>query len=147
MASVLEPQPGDRVLEVGTGSGYHAAVLAELVGPKGLVVSVEFVPELAEKARGTLSGAGYGERVDARAGDGAKGVPELAPFDRISIAAASPRVPPALLDQLAEGGALVAPLGKREAILTRFVRTEEGFKESEHGLCVFVPLTGSYASQ
>ncbi len=147
MLSVLEPRPGDKVLEVGTGSGYHAAVLAELVGPQGSVVSVEFVPALAEKAQKTLEGAGYAKLVEVRSGDGAEGVPESAPFDRISVAAASPRIPPALLDQLAEGGALVVPLGKREAILTRVVRTKEGLQESEHGLCVFVPLTGSYASQ
>lgn len=146
MGTVLQPQSGDRVLEVGTGSGYHAAVLAELVGPKGTVVSVEFVPELAEKARVTLERAGYRDRVEVHTGDGAQGVPEAAPFDRISIAAASPRVPPALLDQLAVGGALVAPLGKREAVLTRYIRTKEAFQESEHGLCVFVPLTGPHAS-
>lgn len=144
MARVLDPRPGDKVFEVGTGSGYHAAVLAEMVAPNGFVTTVEYVAELAEKARSVLTDAGYGERVRVLAGDGAKGDPEQAPFQRISIAAATPKVPEPLLEQLDEGGVLVAPVGSREAVLTRIERTPEGLQTTEHGLCVFVPLTGKH---
>ena len=96
------------VLDVGTGSGYQAAVLAELARE---VVSVERIPELAAQAHADLVAAGYGDRVDVRVGDGWAGVPERAPFDAIAVAAAAPEPPPALLRQLAEGGRLVLPLG------------------------------------
>ena len=100
----------ERVLDVGTGSGYQAAVLAELAGE---VVSIERIPELAEKARANLAVAGYADRIELRVGDGSLGVPERAPFDATAVAAAAPTVPPALWDQLADGGRLVLPLGHR----------------------------------
>jgi len=99
----------ERVLDVGTGSGYQAAVLAELAGE---VVSIERIPELAARARASLEEAGYADRVDLRLGDGWAGVPERAPFDAIAVAAAAPEPPPALLAQLAPGGRLVLPLGR-----------------------------------
>ncbi len=145
MARVLDPRPGDKVFEVGTGSGYHAAVLAEMVAPDGQVTSVEYVPELADKARDVLTKAGYADAVRVFAGDGGKGDPDEAPFQRISIAAATPRVPEPLLQQLDIGGVLVAPVGQHEAVLTRIERTPEGYTTTEHGLCVFVPLTGAHA--
>lgn len=146
MCSVLQLAPGQRVLEVGGGSGYHAAVLAELVGAKGRVVSIEVMPALAYQARDNLEAAGYAERVETRVGDGAQGAPDAAPFDRISIAAATPDVPDTLRAQLAVGGAIVAPVGAREAILVRLRRTATGWQRSEHGPCVFVPLTGPHGT-
>ncbi|MEE9470229.1 MAG: protein-L-isoaspartate(D-aspartate) O-methyltransferase [Gemmatimonadota bacterium] len=108
MTSLLEPTAGLKVLEVGTGSGYQAAILAAC----GLeVYSVERIPELSEFARRNLAAAGYLERVHLRVGDGSKGWPEEAPFDRAILTAGAPDVPPAVVEQLAPGGLIVAPLG------------------------------------
>jgi protein-L-isoaspartate(D-aspartate) O-methyltransferase len=98
----------ERVLDVGTGSGYQAAVLAELAAE---VVSIERIPELAETAGAALRAAGYADRVELRVGDGSRGVPDRAPFDGIAVAAASADVPRALWEQLRPGGRLVLPLG------------------------------------
>ena len=130
----------ERVLDVGTGSGYQAAVLAELGGE---VVTIERVPELAARARASLAEAGY-ERVEVRVGDGSLGVPERAPFDAIAVAAAAPAVPVALYEQLAEGGRLVVPRGSRwgqELVLV--MRGPEGPVERASIPCRFVPLVGS----
>jgi len=101
----------ERVLDVGTGSGYQAAVLAELAAD---VHSIERIPELAAGARAALAAAGY-ERVQVHTGDGALGLPERAPFGGIAVAAASPEVPPALWEQLEEGGRLALPVGRRRS--------------------------------
>jgi len=105
----LDVRPGARVLDIGTGSGYQAAVLAELAGR---VVSVERIPELVELARANLQAAGYLDRVELHAGNGWDGLPERAPFDAIAVAAAAPKPPPELLAQLAPGGRLVLPVGE-----------------------------------
>ena len=111
MTELLAPEPGDRVLEVGTGSGYQAAVLAAM-GCR--VTSVERVAELATTARARLARLGYGDRVEVRVGDGSAGPPRRdAPWPLILVAAAAPRVPTALTDQLADGGRLVIPVGRR----------------------------------
>jgi protein-L-isoaspartate(D-aspartate) O-methyltransferase len=129
----------ERVLDVGTGSGYQAAVLAELAAE---VVTVERVPELAESARAALAEAGC-ERVDVRIGDGSLGIPERAPFAAIAVAAAAPSVPPALYSQLAEGGRLVVPRGSRSGQeLVLVVRTADGPRERASLACRFVPLLG-----
>ena len=107
----LEPAGGERVLDVGTGSGYQAAVLAELAGE---VHSIELIPDLAAAARSALAAAGYG-RVHVHTGDGALGLPEQAPFDGIAVAAAAREVPPALWEQLADGGRIALPLGRGRA--------------------------------
>lgn len=144
MCTLLDLRPGHRVLEVGTGSGYHAAVMAHLVRPGGHVWSIEMIPRLAGRAVRALKEAGYGDLVEVRVGDGAEGADDEAPFDRISVAAASPEVPAPLLDQLSPGGRLVIPVGDRECVLTSVDRTEAGLRRREHGRCVFVPLTGAY---
>ncbi len=139
ICSLLDLQGSERVLDVGTGSGYQAAVLAELASE---VVTIERIPELAEDARARLVEAGY-EGVEVRVGDGSLGVPERAPFDAIAVAAAAPTVPPALYEQLAEGGRLVLPRGTRwgqELVLV--VRTSEGPRERTSIPCRFVPLVG-----
>ena len=131
---------GGRVLDVGTGSGYQAAVLAELADD---VITIERVPELAEQARATLEAAGYG-RVDVRVGDGTLGVPERAPYDGIVVAAAAPSVPEALYEQLAEGGHLVVPVGTvRDQWLEVVERGAEGPLRRRTVPCRFVPLLGS----
>ncbi|MDZ7638808.1 MAG: protein-L-isoaspartate(D-aspartate) O-methyltransferase [Bryobacterales bacterium] len=108
MTELLDVKPWHKVLEIGTGSGYQAAVLNELAKE---VYSIEIVPELAEKAKSALREMGFG-KVTVRAGDGYLGWPEQAPFERIIITAAPPRIPQTLVDQLAPGGRLVAPEGE-----------------------------------
>ncbi|HHM24105.1 MAG TPA: protein-L-isoaspartate(D-aspartate) O-methyltransferase [Bacteroidetes bacterium] len=128
----------DTVLEIGTGSGYQAAVLAELASE---VYTIEIIPELAERAKKTLRRLGY-NNVHVRIGDGYKGWPEHAPFDAIILAAAPPRVPQPLLDQLKEGGRLIAPVGEdyQELVL---IRKENGEILRENLIPVrFVPMTG-----
>ena len=139
ICALLSLDGHERVLDVGTGSGYQAAVLAELASE---VVTVERVPELAEGARTALAEAGY-ERVDVRIGDGSLGIPERAPFAAIAVAAAAPSVPPALYSQLEEGGRLVVPRGSRlgqELVLVE--RTADGPRERASLACRFVPLLG-----
>ena len=130
--------PGDRVLEVGTGSGYQAAVLAELTEQ---VFSIEIRPELARQAATRLKDLGYG-RVQVRSGDGYQGWPEAAPFDAILVTAAAARVPPALTAQLKEGGRLVIPLGPPGGAQTLMrYRRVQGKLVEEASLAVrFVPL-------
>jgi protein-L-isoaspartate(D-aspartate) O-methyltransferase len=108
MTQELHVGPGARVLEVGTGSGYQTAILAELGAD---VYSIEIVAELGEQAERTLSRLGYGDRVHLRIGSGYGGWPEAAPFDRILLTAAPPSIPEALTDQLANGGRLLGPVG------------------------------------
>jgi protein-L-isoaspartate(D-aspartate) O-methyltransferase len=137
MCELLALDGSEHVLDVGTGSGYAAAVLDELAGS---VVSIEVVPELAERARATLEATGH-RRVEIRVGDGRLGVPDRAPFDSIAVAAATAAVPPALLEQLVIGGRLVAPLGGSGGQqLVRLRKTEQGVEETRSVACRFVPL-------
>jgi protein-L-isoaspartate(D-aspartate) O-methyltransferase len=139
MCELLGLSGDEHVLDVGTGSGYAAAVLAELADR---VVSVERIPELASRARAALAAAGHPE-VEVRVGDGSLGAPDRAPFHAIAVAAAVPDVPPALYEQLAEGGRLVLPRGPLDGQeLVVIVRTPEGPAERRSLPCRFVPLIG-----
>jgi protein-L-isoaspartate(D-aspartate) O-methyltransferase len=129
----------ERVLDVGTGSGYAAAVLAELAAE---VVTVERLPELAARASAALRAAGY-TTVDVRVGDGSLGVPDRAPFDAIAVAAAAPSVPSSLYEQLAAGGRIVVPVGTREGQrLVLIEHTPSGPSERRSIPCRYVPLLG-----
>jgi protein-L-isoaspartate(D-aspartate) O-methyltransferase len=140
MTELLDASPGDRVLDVGTGSGYQAAILAEL---GCLVTSIEREPALAAGARAALGRLGYDDRVTIVTGDGSLGLPEGAPWDGIIVAAAAPDVPAALREQLGEGRRLVIPVGsRREQLLLVVTRHGSEWLERSDGPCVFVPLIG-----
>ncbi len=129
----------EHVLDVGTGSGYQAAVLAELAAE---VDTIERIPELAESARTNLAVAGY-ERVRVHVGDGTRGLPEHAPFDAIAVAAAAPQLPQSLYEQLEPGGRLVVPVGKHGIQrLEVVIRSPEGPAVIRSVPCRFVPLVG-----
>lgn len=144
MAEALDLRPGQRVLEVGGGSGYHAAVAAEVVGGKGHIYTVERVPALAEFARDNLARAGYGERCTVVVGDGSLGLPEHAPYDRIFVACAAPDIPQPLKEQLKDGGKVLVPVGKGYQDLMLGEKRAGGFRVSNLGGCVFVPLLGEH---
>jgi protein-L-isoaspartate(D-aspartate) O-methyltransferase len=141
MTALIRPRPGLRVLEIGTGSGYQAAVLAACVSPGGTVDSIEIVPELGRRAEALLRELGY-RNVHVRIGDGYEGWPEHAPFDAIVLTAAPQRVPRPLLDQLKIGGRLVAPVGRNEQKLVVITRTEQGLLTEVAADVRFVPMTG-----
>jgi protein-L-isoaspartate(D-aspartate) O-methyltransferase len=140
ICEALSLHGSERVLDVGTGSGYQAAVLAELAAE---VHTIERLPELAEAARTSLEDAGYGDRVHVHVGDGTLGLPEHAPFGAIAVAAAAPELPPSLYDQLEPRGRLVVPVGKRHGQrLQLVVRSPEGPAIVRSVSCRFVPLLG-----
>ena len=139
ICEVLALTGSERVLDVGTGSGYQAAVLAELAAE---VVTIERIPELAAEAERALAEAGY-ENVEVRVGDGTLGVPDLAPFRAIAVAAAAPDIPETLYEQLEPGGRMAIPVGRRRSQdLLLVVRSPEGPAIIRSVPCRFVPLLG-----
>jgi protein-L-isoaspartate(D-aspartate) O-methyltransferase len=154
MNEALQLEVGHKVLEVGAGSGWHAATIAELVAPKsvprserGHVYSVEIVQALAETARKNIRNAGFGDCVTVINADGSKGYPERAPYDRVVVTAAAPQVPQPLLDQLKTNGVMVIPVGRVSFFQTllRLTKGVDGkIKQENLGGVAFVPLTGEY---
>ena len=138
MTQALDLDKTHRVLEIGTGSGYQAAILAELARE---VFTIEIVKELAERARTTLDQLGY-KNIQVRAGNGYLGWPEAAPFDRIMVTAAPDEVPPALIDQLKVGGVMAIPVGTGEQTLRIMRRTSSGMETIKTLPVRFVPMTG-----
>lgn len=139
ICEALDLRGGERVLDVGTGSGYQAAVLAELARE---VHTIERIPELAETARTSLDSAGYGA-VHVHVGDGTRGFQERAPFAAIAVAAAAPELPPSLYEQLEPRGRLVIPVGRRRVQrLELVIRSPEGPAVVKSVPCRFVPLVG-----
>jgi len=145
MNEALELRVGNKVLEVGAGSGYHAATIAEQVGSQGRVYTIEQVPELVKAARSNLGKAGYSERVILVQGDGSLGYPDRAPYDRIVVSAAAPKIPQPLVRQLVPGGVLVIPVGGRlfPQELLKVRKDDKGrIERTSLGGVAFVPLIG-----
>jgi protein-L-isoaspartate(D-aspartate) O-methyltransferase len=138
MTELLRPESTDRVLEVGTGSGYQAAVVSRLVSK---VYSIEILPELAERAAKTLAELGYAN-VEVSSGDGYRGIPSEAPFDGILVTAAPDKIPQPLIEQLAVGGRMVIPVGDFYQQLTVVEKTEKGISKRNVFPVRFVPMTG-----
>ncbi len=149
MLERLDLKEGQKVLEVGGGSGYHAALVAYIVGEGGLVISIERIGSLAERAREALEKVlekvGLDKRVVMVVGDGSLGWKKKAPYERIFITCASPQIPPPLIDQLVDGGKLLIPLGSLH-LQTLVLAQKRGnkIKKKSYGGCMFVPLIGEY---
>lgn len=157
MNEALQLEIGHKVLEIGAGSGWHAATVAEIIASSdtprsnwGHVYTVEIVQELAEFARKTVMKAGYGDRVTIISGDGSMGYPEQAPYDRILVTAAAPEVPEPLLKQLKPGGMMLIPIGDVmlfQTLMRITKSTDEKTKRENLGGVAFVPLTGRFGHQ
>ncbi len=146
MMEALELKQDMKVLEIGAGSGYHAALAGAIVGPKGKVISIERVEKLAENARNNIRKAGLDRIITVVHGDGSKGYPEAGPYHRIYLTCAAPNVPTHLKLQIEEGGMILAPVGKSRwwQDLIRLKKREGELRKESLGGCVFVPLIGKY---
>jgi protein-L-isoaspartate(D-aspartate) O-methyltransferase len=154
MNEALQLEVGQKVLEVGAGSGWHSATIAEIIAPGdaprsewGCVYTVEIVQALAEHARKNIMNAGYGDRVKIVSADGSKGYAEKAPYDRVVVTAAAPNVPKPLVDQLKPSGIMLIPVGSVSLFqnLLKITKEPDGkIKQENLGGVAFVPLTGEY---
>jgi len=153
MNEALQLEVGNKVLEVGAGSGWHAATIAELIGPSGAprseyghVYTVEIVQGLADFARKNIMKAGFGDRVTIISGDGSVGYPEKAPYDKILVTAAAPDIPKPLMDQLKSEGIMLIPVGSPSLFqnLIKITKTDGKIKQENLGGVAFVPLTGKH---
>ncbi|MDK2938905.1 MAG: protein-L-isoaspartate(D-aspartate) O-methyltransferase [Methanolobus sp.] len=144
MCDLLDLQEGLKILEIGAGSGYNAAVMAEIIGSKGEIYSIERLEKLSVFARGNLKKAGY-TNVEIICTDGSLGLPEHAPYDRICVTASAPCTPLPLIEQLKPGGIMAIPEGKRYQRLYRIKKDMDGnITKEDHGGVIFVPLVGDH---
>lgn len=153
MNEALQLEVGNNVLEVGAGSGWHAATIAELIAPSGAprseyghVYTLEIVQGLADFARKNIMKTGYGDRITIISGDGSLGYLEKAPYDRILVTAAAPDIPKPLIDQLKSGGIMLIPVGSASLFqnLMKITKTDGKIKQENLGGVAFVPLTGKH---
>ncbi|MBS3778599.1 MAG: protein-L-isoaspartate O-methyltransferase [Candidatus Thermoplasmatota archaeon] len=143
MTEVMQLSSGQQVLEIGTGSGYHAAVVSSIVGKQGHVYSIERFENLAEVARQRLKKSNV-ENVSVVVGDGSLGLDEFAPYDRIYVTCSAPSVPDPLKKQVSVGGRIIIPVGRITGQLLVLTKEKTGFHETSYGGCAFVPLIGKY---
>ena len=143
MCEGLDIKNGQKILEIGAGSGYHAAIVSKIVGKSGHVFTVERYPSLAEKAKKNLENAGI-TNVITEIGDGSEGLKRYAPYDRIYVTCAAPDVPPPLIEQLKDSGKLMIPVGKMICELQLITKNNNKISKKDLGGCAFVPLLGKY---
>jgi len=143
MVEALDLKPGQRVLEIGSGSGYHAAIVAYLVAPNGHVFSVERLSELAEFAKRNLEKAGI-DNVTVETGDGSQGLEKYAPYDRIYVTCAAPDIPIPLIEQLKDPGKLLIPVGRIYSDLYLVEKKKNKIYKKNLGGCAFVPMIGKH---
>ena len=143
MAEELKILKGQRILEIGTGSGYHAAIVSNLVGKNGHVYSIERIPSLAASSKENLLKA-HISNVTVICSDGSEGLEKHAPYDRIYVTCAAPKIPDPLVQQLKENGILLVPVGDRFCILQRVIKQNDQIHIDHLGGCAFVPLIGKH---
>lgn len=144
MLEELELEKGQKVLEIGTASGYNACLIAEITGKKGKVYTVEIIPELVKFARENIKKAGM-KNITVIEGDGSMGYEKAKPYDRIIVTAAMPKIPEPLIKQLKTGGILVGPVGSHESQnMVKLEKTRKGITKKDLGMFTFVPLRGRY---
>lgn len=144
MLEALELKEGNKVLEVGTASGYNACLIAEIVGKKGKVYTIEIIPELVKTAEENIKKAGI-KNIKVVHGDGSRGYEKAKPYDRIILTAGAPSVPKPLIKQLKYGGILVGPIGSMcSQNMIKITKTKKGLIKKDIGLFIFVPLKGRY---
>jgi protein-L-isoaspartate(D-aspartate) O-methyltransferase len=143
MCEALDIRPNQKILEIGAGSGYHAAIVSQIVGKNGYVFSIERIESLAEQAINNLQKVGI-ENVTVKIGDGSIGLHDFAPFDRIYITCAAPKLPPPLIDQVVDSGKILVPEGDMLCSLKLYEKRNNDLITHNFGGCVFVPLIGEY---
>jgi protein-L-isoaspartate(D-aspartate) O-methyltransferase len=143
MAEALDLKKGQKVLEIGAGSGYHAAIISKMIGGEGHVYSIERIKSLTEFAKKNIKTAGI-KNVTIVNGDGSEGLPKYAPYDRIYVTCAAPEVPPPLIEQLNDEGKLMVPVGKMICELKLLEKNGDRIITKDLGGCAFVPLIGKY---
>ncbi|MDD5503156.1 MAG: protein-L-isoaspartate(D-aspartate) O-methyltransferase [Candidatus Thermoplasmatota archaeon] len=143
MCEALQLKPGEKVLEIGAGSGYHAAVMSRIVGGKGMIFSVERIEAVAKNATLNLEADG---RVNVKVviGDGTMGLPEFAPYDAITVTCAAPEIPKPLIEQIREGGRILIPIGRMPSDLILAIKNGPKLEKKNLGGCMFVPMVGEY---
>ena len=143
MCEALNFEQGQKILEIGAGSGYHAAIISKIIGDKGHVYTVERIKELAKNAMQNLKKANI-LNVTVKTGDGSLGMPEHSPYDIIYVTCAAPEIPEPLIDQLKDPGQLLIPIGSRICELKLIIKKEGKLTTTDLGGCAFVPLIGKY---
>ncbi len=143
MCEALDIKKGQKILEIGAGSGYHAAIVSKIVGEKGQVFTVERFENLAETAQKNLESIGI-TNVTVIVGDGSEGLQSFAPYDCIYVTCASPKIPPPLIEQIKDGGKLLIPVGKMICTLELIEKKGNEIKTTDLGGCAFVPLVGKH---
>jgi len=143
MCEALDIQKGQKILEIGAGSGYHAAIISKIIGPKGHVYSVERIKKLAENAKQNIKKANI-TNVTVEIGDGSLGLPKHAPYDIIYVTCAAPKIPEPLINQLKGPGQLLIPVGQRICELKLIEKKENKITTADLGGCAFVPLIGKH---